>query len=106
MIRNEKQYECTQELLKRCEYTLTQYDAQDEEVKKNDPWWSVMRESIQSHLNAFKAEIAEYGEHLIFVKHFFWLLPSSSFLLPLSCWLPTPISSLAAKVRCSLFSAL
>jgi len=34
MIRNEKQYECTQELLQRCEYTLTQYDAQDEEVKK------------------------------------------------------------------------
>ena len=60
MIRNENQYEYTQELLKRCEYTLAQYDAQDEEVKKNDPWWSVMRESIQSHLDAFKAEIAEY----------------------------------------------
>ena len=60
MISNENQYEYTQELLKRCEYTLAQYDAQDEEVKKNDPWWSVMRESIQSHLDAFNAEIAEY----------------------------------------------
>ncbi|MEG4349542.1 helix-turn-helix transcriptional regulator [Microcoleus sp. LAD1_D5] len=60
MIRNENQYEYTQELLKRCEYTLAQYDAQDEEVKKNDPWWSVMRESIQSHLDAFYPEIAEY----------------------------------------------
>ncbi|WP_341739904.1 DNA-binding protein [Microcoleus sp. CAWBG640] len=60
MIRNENQYECTQELLKRCEYTLAQYDAQDEEVKQNDPWWSAMRESMQSHLDAFKAEIAEY----------------------------------------------
>lgn len=60
MIRNERQYECTQELLKKCEYTLAQYDAQDEEVKKNDPWWLAMRESMQSHLDAFKAEIAEY----------------------------------------------
>lgn len=60
MIRNEKQYEYTQELEKRCEDTLARYDAQEEEVKKNDPWWSAMRESIQSHLDAFKAEIAEY----------------------------------------------
>lgn len=60
MIRNEKQYEYTQELAKRCEHTLASYDAQDEEVKNNDPWWSVMRESIQSHLDTFRAEIAEY----------------------------------------------
>jgi transcriptional regulator with XRE-family HTH domain len=60
MIRNEKQYEYTQELAKRCEHTLANYDAQDEEVKNNDPWWSVMRESIQSHLDTFRAEIAEY----------------------------------------------
>jgi transcriptional regulator with XRE-family HTH domain len=60
MIRNEKQYEYTQELAKRCEHTLANYDAQDEEVKKNDPWWSAMRESVQSHLDAFRAEIAEY----------------------------------------------
>lgn len=60
MIRNKKQYEYTQELAKRCESTLAQYDAQDEEVKKNAPWWLVMRESIQSHLDTFRAEIAEY----------------------------------------------
>ncbi|MCU0541726.1 MAG: helix-turn-helix transcriptional regulator [Oscillatoriaceae cyanobacterium Prado104] len=60
MIRNEKQYEYTQELAKRCEYTLAQYDARDEEVKQNDPWWAAMRESVQSHLDAFNAEMAEY----------------------------------------------
>lgn len=60
MIRNEKQYEYTQELAKRCEHTLANYDVQDEEIKNNDPWWSVMRESIQSHLDTFRAEIAEY----------------------------------------------
>ena len=60
MIRNEKQYEYTKELAKKSESTLAQYDAQDEEVKKNDPWWLVMRESIQSHLDIFRAEIAEY----------------------------------------------
>lgn len=60
MIRNEKQYEYTQELAKRCEHTLAQYDARDEEVKQNDPWWSAMRESVQSHLDVFRAEIDEY----------------------------------------------
>lgn len=60
MIKNERQYEYTQELAKRCEHTLANYDAQDEEVKNNDPWWSAMRESIQSHLDAFRAEITDY----------------------------------------------
>ena len=60
MIRNEKQYEYTRELAKRCEHTLAQYDARDEEVKQNDPWWAAMRESVQSHLDAFRAEMAEY----------------------------------------------
>ncbi len=60
MIRNQNQYDYTKELAKKSESTLAQYDAQDEEVKKNDPWWLVMRESIQSHLDTFRAEIAEY----------------------------------------------
>jgi hypothetical protein len=57
---HKKLYKYTQELEKRCEDTLARYDAQEEEVKKNDPWWLAMRESMQSHLDAFKAEIAEY----------------------------------------------
>ncbi|NEO43062.1 MAG: helix-turn-helix transcriptional regulator [Moorea sp. SIO4A3] len=60
MIKNQRQYDYSQELVRQFESDLSVYDAQDEDIKKNDCWWKIKRDSLQSHLNALKAEVAEY----------------------------------------------
>ncbi|MFE1747774.1 DNA-binding protein [Coleofasciculus sp. H7-2] len=64
MIKNEKEYEYSQECARKFEYSIMALD-QDEELKKNDPdGWQLSRDVKQSHLMALQAEIAEY-ERLI-----------------------------------------
>ncbi|MFB2836250.1 helix-turn-helix domain-containing protein [Floridanema evergladense] len=64
MIKNEKQYEYSQECARRFEYSIKSLE-QDEELKKKDPeGWQLSRDVKQSHLIALQAEIAEY-ERLI-----------------------------------------
>ena len=64
MIKNEKEYEYSQECARRFEYSIKSLE-QDEELKKKDPeGWQLSRDVKQSHLIALQAEIAEY-ERLI-----------------------------------------
>jgi len=64
MIKNEKQYEYSQECDRRFQYSIRALD-QDEKLKKTDPdGWQLSRDVKQSHLMALQAEIAEY-ERLI-----------------------------------------
>jgi len=62
MIKNQKQYEYSQELIKSFESSLSAIRERGQ--KKNDVWVKIKRDSLKSHLDALKAEIAEY-EHLI-----------------------------------------
>ncbi|AFZ10996.1 hypothetical protein Osc7112_6918 (plasmid) [Oscillatoria nigro-viridis PCC 7112] len=60
MIKNEKEYESSQECARRFEDSLKALE-RDEELKKKDPdGWQLSRDVKQSHLTALQAEIAEY----------------------------------------------
>ena len=64
MIKNEKQYEYSQECARKFQYSIKALE-QDEEFKKKDPeGWQLSCDVKQSHLMALQAEIAEY-ERLI-----------------------------------------
>lgn len=64
MIKNEKEYEYSQECARRFEDSIKALD-RDEELNKKDPdGWQISRDVKQSHLIALQAEIAEY-ERLI-----------------------------------------
>lgn len=64
MIKNEKQYEYSQECARKFQYSIKALE-QDEELKKKDPeGWQLSCDVKQSHLMALQAEIAEY-ERLI-----------------------------------------
>jgi DNA-binding XRE family transcriptional regulator len=64
MIKNQKQYEYSQECARIFEASIKALD-QDESLKKKDPdSWQLSRDVKQSHLMALQAEIAEY-ERLI-----------------------------------------
>ncbi|MEQ8756978.1 MAG: helix-turn-helix transcriptional regulator [Coleofasciculus sp. G1-WW12-02] len=64
MIKNEKQYEYSQECARKFEYSIKMLD-QDKALKNKDPdGWQLSRDVKQSHLRALQAEIAEY-ERLI-----------------------------------------
>ncbi len=64
MIKNEKEYQYSQECARKFEYSIRALE-QDEELKKNDPdGWQLSRDVKQSHLIALQSEIAEY-ERLI-----------------------------------------
>ncbi|EDX70921.1 Helix-turn-helix domain protein [Coleofasciculus chthonoplastes PCC 7420] len=64
MIKNEKQYEYSQECAKKFEYSIKMLD-QDEALKNKDPdGWQLSRDVKKSHLRALQAEITEY-ERLI-----------------------------------------
>ncbi|HBL13847.1 MAG TPA: DNA-binding protein [Cyanobacteria bacterium UBA11162] len=68
MIKNEKQYEYSQECARRFEYAIRILE-QDEELKKKDPdGWQFSHNVKQSHLIALQTEIAEY-ERLINCDH-------------------------------------
>jgi len=60
MIKNEKEYEYSQECARNFEYSLRALE-QDEELKKKDPeGWQLSGDVKQSHLMALQTEIAEY----------------------------------------------
>ena len=60
MIKNEKEYEYSQECARKFEYSIRALE-QDEELKKKDPeGWQLSGDVKQSHLMALQAEIAEY----------------------------------------------
>lgn len=60
MIKNEKEYEYSQECARKFAYSLRALE-QDEELKKKDPErWQLSWDVKQSHLMALQAEIAEY----------------------------------------------
>lgn len=60
MIKNEKQYNFSQELVKKFEKSLAALE-RDEVRKKDDPdGWELIRDSLQCHLDKLKAEVAEY----------------------------------------------
>lgn len=60
MIKNEKEYEYSQECARKFAYSLRALE-QDEELKKKDPeGWQLSCDVKQSHLIALQAEIAEY----------------------------------------------
>ncbi|WP_449420360.1 DNA-binding protein [Phormidium nigroviride] len=64
MIKNEKQYEYSQECARKFQDSIKALE-QDEELKKKDPeGWQLSCDVKQSHLMALQAEIAEY-ERLI-----------------------------------------
>lgn len=60
MIKNQNQYEYSQECARRFEDAIRALD-QDESLKKQDPdGWQLSRDVKQSHLMALQAEICEY----------------------------------------------
>jgi len=60
MIKNEKEYEYSQECARKFEYSIRALE-QDEELKKKDPeGWQLSGDVKQSHLMALQAEMAEY----------------------------------------------
>jgi transcriptional regulator with XRE-family HTH domain len=60
MIKNQKEYEYSQQCARKFEYSIRALE-QDEELKKKDPeGWQLSRDVKQSHLMALQAEIAEY----------------------------------------------
>lgn len=60
MIKNEKQYKFTQELVGEFQKSLAAIE-RDEAKKKKDPdGWELMRNSLQCQLDKLKAEVAEY----------------------------------------------
>jgi transcriptional regulator with XRE-family HTH domain len=60
MIKNEKEYKFTQELVGEFEKSLVAIE-RDEARKKNDPGgWELIRGSLQCHLDKLKTEVAEY----------------------------------------------
>ena len=60
MIKNQKEYESSQECARKFEDGLQALE-RDEELKKKDPnGWQLSRDVKQSHLMALQAEIAEY----------------------------------------------
>ncbi|NET07708.1 MAG: helix-turn-helix transcriptional regulator [Symploca sp. SIO2B6] len=60
MIKNEKEYKFTQELVGEIDKSLASLE-RDEARKKNDPdGWELIRGSLQCHLDKLKAEVAEY----------------------------------------------
>jgi len=60
MIKNEKEYEYTQECAQKFAYSLKALE-QDDKLKKKDPeGWQLSWDVKQSHLMALQAEIAEY----------------------------------------------
>ena len=60
MIKNEKEYQFTQEIVGEFEKSVADQE-RDEARKKNDPeGWELIRGSLQCHLDKLKAEVAEY----------------------------------------------
>lgn len=60
MIKNQQEYEYSQECARKFAYSLRMLE-QDEELKKKDPQgWQLSWDVKQSHLMALSAEIAEY----------------------------------------------
>lgn len=60
MIKNEKQYKFTQELVGEFKKSIAAIE-RDEARKTNDPdGWELMRGSLQCQLDKLKAEVAEY----------------------------------------------
>lgn len=60
MIKDEKEYIVTQGLIEEFEKSIAAIE-RDEARKTNDPdGWKMIRSSLQSHLDKFKAEMAEY----------------------------------------------
>lgn len=60
MIKNEKQYKFTQELVGEFKKSLAAIE-RDEARKTNDPdGWEIMRGSLQCQLDKLRAEVAEY----------------------------------------------
>lgn len=60
MIKNQKQYEYTQELIQSFESSLSICNKREVEHKNNDLLHKIQRESLQSHLDVLKAEVVEY----------------------------------------------
>ncbi len=68
MIKNQNQYEYSQECARRFEAAITALD-QDESLKQQDPeCWQLSRDVKQSQLMALQAEIAEYERLILFQK--------------------------------------
>jgi len=60
MIKDELEYQITQEWVEKFETSIATLE-QDDTKKKNDPdGWELVRRSLQSHLDALQAEIYEY----------------------------------------------
>ncbi len=60
MIKNEKEYEYSQDCVLKFEYSISLME-QDEETKKNDhERWELSRGALRCHLDKLQAEIAEY----------------------------------------------
>jgi transcriptional regulator with XRE-family HTH domain len=60
MIKNQKEYEYSQQCARKFEYSIRALE-QNEELKKKDPeGWQLSCDVKQSHLMALQAEIAEY----------------------------------------------
>ncbi|HEY9848534.1 MAG TPA: helix-turn-helix transcriptional regulator [Leptolyngbyaceae cyanobacterium] len=60
MIKNEKEYQYSQECARKFEYSIMALE-QNEELKKKDPdEWQLSLDVKQSHLIALQSEIAEY----------------------------------------------
>jgi DNA-binding transcriptional regulator YiaG len=60
MIKNQKQYEYTQELIQSFESSLSNYNPCEHSTENNDILHQIQRESLQSHIDALKAEVVEY----------------------------------------------
>lgn len=60
MIKNELEYQVTQEWVEKFEQSIAAME-RDKEGKRKDPErWELSRGALQSHLNKLQAEIAEY----------------------------------------------
>ncbi|MCL1473315.1 helix-turn-helix domain-containing protein [Argonema antarcticum] len=60
MIKNEKEYQYSQECVRGFQQSIADWEAAETE-KKDDPiGWQLQRATLQRHLDALNAEIAEY----------------------------------------------
>ena len=69
MIKNEKEYKFTQELVGEFEKSIAAIE-RDEARKKNDPdGWELIRGSLQCHLDKLNTEVAEYERLTSYNRH-------------------------------------
>ncbi|NEP59105.1 MAG: helix-turn-helix transcriptional regulator [Symploca sp. SIO2G7] len=68
MIKNEKEYKFTQDIIREFEKSLVAIEKDKAKINSDSDGWELIRGSLQCHLDKLKAEVAEY-ERIISHNH-------------------------------------